>query len=1341
MTVRTIHRPTRETLPHERPEQDILAAPPSLGEDTGSMPIQMLLPIMGATTSVLMMVVLRGSNPLFLAVAALVFVVAIVGGVGFALSSRGRTTKQEALKRERYLDYLEKVRSDYAERTDAARLEANVLHPQPSALMSTTRDPKRLWERRRRDSDFLDVRAGLGTVPWFDIQLPDPESPMQPHDPILLAEADLIRTSCSKVEAMPQTLPLRQAGSVAVIGDRAQGAALVRALLLQVAALHAPDDVGIAIAFPPDHAQDWAGVDLLPHNLEPELFDGPVPARRVAPTVEGLGRVLGETFTNRVQAAHSTRRAGPQRQQPPHLVIVADDHGHVASSLPIGGNVPLHELGITMIHLLSDRLHEPSDVDIRITLGETTSRPDSEQPTAAPAASQPEPIREEPARPTATVTTAPGTRAAVDVTMQPDAVDVPEFVAIARAMAALRVSLIASRDEEGDATLEVEDLLGVADPTSFDPEELWQPRSPADFLRVPFGIDDLGNPVLLDLKESAQLGMGPHGICIGATGSGKSEMLRTLILSLALNHPPEDLSMILVDYKGGAAFAPFEGLPHLAGLIDNLADDPQLTTRARASIQGEVVRRQQLLKQAGSSPSITHYREMRQENPELPPLPHLFVVIDEFGELLTAEPEFIDLFLQIGRIGRSIGVHLLLSSQRIEGGKLRGLDTYLSYRLGLRTFSESESQVVLNTPDAFHLPALPGYGYLKVDTSVYTRFRAGFVSGPVVRNAAEVQQESTAPQPLLLPMYNGIKRDRNDGDQGPALEPLTRPDTSLTVVEAAVECTRNDDRLVRPIWLPPLPDRLGLGAVIDRATARDTDLTIAMGLVDDPEHQAQDPWLLDLTRAGGHATIVGAPQTGRSTLLRTVAASLALSYTPREVAIYGMDLTTGGLQRIEGFPHVGGVATRSNRDRLRRLLEELAGMLALREVVFRDRAIDSIAQLRAMHAAGRVPELPAADVVLLVDGYGSIRQDFEELEEQFIDIMLRASSFGIHLVLGMTRWNELRMAHQALFGTRIELRLNEPADSTIDRKLAALLSSDTPGRVLLDNKQIAQAALPVLDVVPDDEVGEELEELAKRTATSWSGPSAAPIRLLPLTLSPDDLPSPFEEPDVVPIGLRQDTMESAVWDFAGEDQHLLAFGDTKSGKSTLLRTIAVGLMQRFTHEELAIAVIDPRGRVPGIISDEYLAAHARNATQAKGLCTTIASELEKRPSLDPETRARSPRIVLLIDDYDIVGAGGTDPLAPLMPHLPNARDLDLHLILTRPVAGSGRAMYEVFLQVLRDTGGSLLVMSGERSEGQIAPRVYAERFPPGRGRFVRRGERPHIIQVANTPEPAAGETS
>lgn len=1332
MSLTIVHRPTRTTVPVTRPEAESIAPPPPLGDDQGGRtPLQMLLPIVGAMTSVIMMVVMRNGQPLFMVVAALVFVVAIVGGIGFAVSSRGRAAKQERAKRELYLDYLERLRRDLATRTGDARRDAAVMHPEPSALMALVRDPRRLWERRRRDADFLSVRIGTGAVPWFDLTVPPASSPMEPHDPILLSEARLIAEQVERVAAMPLTVDLRDAAVVAVVGDRGQTVATVRSMLLQLAAHHGPDDLSIAAAYAPDRAADWQGLDLLPHLQDPDLFDGPVPARRVAPDLASLAHVLGSTLTDRLQHAHSTKRTGSTRSQPSRLVVVVDDHGRRASRLAVGAGATLQELGVTVVHLISDRLDEPSDLDLRITVAEAgptgagdAATTDGRGTGGAGAGST-----------VSTVTTSPGTPEATDVTFEPDRTGLPLFESTARAMAAMRLSLSATQDDEGNRTLDIYELLGISGLDEVTPENLWRPRSPADFLNVPFATDDHGSPVRLDLKESAQLGMGPHGICIGATGSGKSEMLRTLILSLALTHPPEDLSMILVDYKGGAAFAPFATLPHLAGLIDNLADDPQLTTRARASIQGEVVRRQRMLKDAGSSPSITHYRQLRAENPQIPPMPHLFVVIDEFGELLTAEPEFIDLFLQIGRIGRSIGVHLLLSSQRIEGGKLRGLDTYLSYRLGLRTFSEPESQVVLSTPDAYHLPALPGYGYLKVDTSVYTRFRAGFVSGPVDRQRA-ARDEDEEPRALLLPTYNGITVP--GASEVPAATPaLTRPDTSRTLVDESVHRVREDDRAVRPVWLPPLPDRLALGLVLERAGDRTPGLSIVMGLEDDPTKQSQDPWRLDLARAGGHVAVIGAPQTGRSTLLRTVAASLALTYTPRDVAVYGMDLTGGGLQRIEKFPHVGGVATRSHRDRLVRLVEELSGMLALRESVFKKHTIDSMTQLRTLHAAGRIPELDAADVVLLVDGYGQIKQDFEELEGAVTDIMQRAASFGIHLVVGLTRWSELRMGHQALFGTRVELRLNDPAESSIDRKLSSTVSSETPGRVLLDTKNFAQVALPVLDVVGDDAVGDELEALARRTAESWSGPAAAPIRLLPLEVDRSELPDAFDEPDVVPIGLRQDTMEAALWDFAGDDQHLIVLGDSRCGKTTLLRTIALGLTDRFSSDELAIAVVDPRGRVPDAVEDDYLAAHAKNATQARGLAESIASELEKRPGRSPEERAREPRIVLLVDDYDIVAAGGTDPFAPLMPYMPSARDLGLHVVLTRPVAGASRAMYSQMFQVTRDTGGSILLMSGERSEGQLVSRIYPERFPPGRGRFIRRGATPHIIQVASTPEAEA----
>jgi S-DNA-T family DNA segregation ATPase FtsK/SpoIIIE len=1143
-------------------------------------------------------------------------------------------------------------------------------------------------------------------VHWFEVKLPSDENPVQPFDPIMLEEAKTVVEHYSTIAGMPVTVDLDRAGHVAIIGDRSDVMTTARALVSQLAALHSPDDVHLAAAYPAEAAAEWSGFDLLPHVIDDGLLDGPVAARRVAPDTTALLRVIGGELADRAQFAATTKRSVGSSDQAENsrLVVFVDDYGHVASALPVpDADLDLADLQVTAVHLLSDRLHEPSNVTVRITV---------EGGNAVITDARVEKKGE-----------------VVEEAVRLDPVPTPLFETLARSLAPLRLSLTAQDEAESVEGISVTDLLGIPDVTAVSPETAWVDRSPRDFLRVPIGLDDFGAPVLLDLKESAQLGMGPHGICIGATGSGKSEMLRTLVLGLGLSHSPEDLSMVLVDYKGGAAFAAFAGLPHVAGIIDNLADDAGLTERARASIAGEVVRRQKVLRDADSSPSITHYRELRQTRPELPPLPHLVLVIDEFGELLTAEPEFIELLMTIGRIGRSIGVHLLLSSQRIEAGKLRGLDTYLSYRIGLRTFSEAESSTILDRPDAFHLPAIPGYGYIKVDTSIYKRFRAGYVSGPVETGAFTPTDVLDRPEPLVLPTFNSLGgSETDDGVE----EQLERPAVGRALVDEAVDRLRVANRTVGPVWLPPLPERLALSRVVSSRREGDDALRIPMGLVDDPTQQSQGPWLVDLTRSGGHAAIIGAPQSGRSTFLRTIAAATALTTTPRQVSVYGLDLSGGGLSRIEEFPHVGGVATRADPAKVQRLLEELQLMLASRERLFREYGIDSLTMLRARHAAGELPSLPSADVVLLVDGYGAVRDEFERFDAPLAELLQRGSSFGIHVVLSLTRWNEVRMNLQPLIGTRLELRLNDPSDSVIDRKLAQTIRAEQKGRVVTEQRLFAQIALPIMDDVDDDGVAAALSQLAGRAAESWNGPGAAPIRLLPADYAPDELPDVFDEPDRIPLGLRQDTMQPALLDLARTDQHLTVFGDGGSGKTTLLRGIVEGLVDRYTAAELVIAVMDSRGTLADVVPDDYLGGYASSAIEARQLSAAIAEELGKRQA--SSDRSAGPRIVVVADDFDILASGGTEPLRPLLPYLPSARDLRLHVLLARPVAGLQRAMYDAALQAIRDTGGSTFLMSGERSEGQILPQVYAEQMIAGRGRLIRRGERPFVVQVAHFAE-------
>ncbi|MFE3720859.1 type VII secretion protein EccCa [Streptomyces cyaneofuscatus] len=1327
MSTRLIHRPARTTRPPATPAPRTIEAPPNLPEGKAGNIAMSLLPVAGVMSSVVMMTVVRNSQ--FAALGAIILVVTVIGSVALLFSQRGKAQRTRRTQREAYLAYVEDLREELSAEERERRERADVLNPPPYALYDIVRDPARLWERRRVDDDFLRVRVGTGEMPVRDLQIAEPgSSVLTPPDLFMLNEASALVKRFRNGTELPLTVPLDRIGNVSVIGPREDCLRVARALLVQTSALHAPDDVAIALAAPGDRMADWEWAKWLPHLLDTEQFDGPVAARRIAPSAPQLARQLGPELRRRASYAAEVRRGLAGRDalsMNSRLLVVTDGHGEDAVDLPRPDDaVGLSEMGVTVLHLLEQRVQEPGQVSVRITVDGTD--------VAIEDLRAPEPLE------------AHGTV---------DEAGIPFAEGLARMLAPLRLSAESLADAPLSGPVEFAAMLGIDDVARLDLDRLWAPRGERAFLRVPIGISDSHEPVLLDLKESSELGMGPHGLCVGATGSGKSELLRTLVLALVATHPPEDLALVLVDYKGGATFAPFAELPHVAGVITNLENQAGLVERVHSSLAGEVKRRQQALKDAGNVADIGDYAALRAEKrPDLDPLPHLFVVIDEFGELLTAKPDFIDLFLSIGRIGRSIGVHLLLSSQRIEGGKLKGLDTYLSYRLGLRTFSADESRTVLDTTDAFHLPPLPGFGYLKVDTSHYARFKAGYVSGGYRGPVRRADEEETGP--LALP-YEAFNTLAGPDEVPQTAEPASRRrETGPTELGVMVDQLTGIAPPVRSIWLPPLPTATTLDTVagpldigprgmrLAGAGPSGRPLRVPVGLLDDPAKQWQGQWFLDLTVAGGHAAVIGGPQSGKTTLLRSLVLSLALTHTPREVGVYGLDLVGGGLQALSGLPHVGGVAGRADRERAARTVEEVRTMLALREDLFREHGIDSVEQLRTLHAAGRLPELASAEILLVIDGFGALRDDFDELDDAIGDILKRGGGYGIHVVAAMLRWNDVRIATQSNFGTRVELRLNDPSESSIDRKLAETLSPDEPGRVLTDGKLFAQVALPRTDGVADTaDLGAVLERTARSVRATWSGEVAQPVRVLPHILEPHSLPGPAAEPTRVPIGLDQSALAPVLLDLFQHDQHLLVLGDSECGKTNLLRTVAHGLIDRYGEDELVFAVMDPRRSLRGAVPEEFNGGYAYNPKLCMGLSMGIATELEKRlpdenarlEDLEPGNWGKGPRIVVLVDDYDVLTTAGQSPLAAFLPYIPSAVDIGLHFVLTRRVAGASRGMYEPLVQGLRESGASALLMAGDRSEGQLFPGVYASQQAPGRGVFIRRGQPNRLIQTVYAP--------
>ncbi|MEI8411992.1 type VII secretion protein EccCa [Kribbella sp. CCNWLY201] len=1305
-------------------QQRVIEPAPSLGgggAGGGGNAMQMLLPMVGSVGSVAMMTMGR-SGPMVMVGIGLLGLT-LIGSIGGMLTSRGKGGKDRKHQRARYLDYLERMRDDFSKEERTSRAQALELNPPPDALLDCVTDVSRLWERRRTDSDFLQPRCGSGRVPVVPAVVGAGGSAMEPPDQFMMAEANALVRRFTLMPDMPLTVPLDHVGNVSIVGDREGVVRVARSLLVQTAVFHAPEDVKLAAAFPRAALPDWHWMSWLPHVQDPERKQGPIPFRRIAETPQELSQLLADDLGERVQWATESRRGSvdfeDRRRLTQRLLVLHDTYGDVAAEIRPQADDSLvpGELGVTVLHLVADRLQEPSSVTMRITVFGDEIRVEDLRGQYPIAASG-----------------------------QVDRMEAAVAEGIARELAPLRLSEESLEEDAQRDNVDFMGLIGITDVARLDFRQLWQPRPDRAFLRVPLGVDDNGGIVLVDLKESAQLGMGPHGLIVGATGSGKSEVLRTMVLALLATHTPDDLAFVLVDFKGGASFAPFEGVPHVAGIITNLRDDASLIERAYKSLEGEVERRQQVLKDAGNKANITDYRLQREQQPDLPPLPHLFVIIDEFGELLTERPDFIDLFLSIGRIGRSIGVHLLLSSQRIEAGKLRGLETYLSYRLGLRTFSEEESRTVLDTPDAFHLPPLPGFGFLKVDTSVYQRFKAAYVSGPYVAPSGEVvEDEGAEVRPLALAPYQQSEAELQA--RQPVEAKATERTTGPTELEVFVDQVRRTAQPVLKIWLPPLPTACTLDGLAGRAdfvngrglqlAVRSPQMKPPVGVIDDPSNQRQEVFRLDLTRAGGHAAIVGGPQSGKTTALRTLVTSLAHTHTPQEVAIYALDLAGGGMQALLELPHVGGVALRTDRERVRRTVEEIRGMIDHRERVFRNHAIDTMESLRKDHAEGRIPELPVADVVLVIDNFGAIRTTFDELDEPITDILQRGSNYGVHVVTSMMRWNDVRMQNQAMFGTMLELRLNDPTDSNIDRRLQEVLRKAGPGRMLVpgSTKLFAQFALPRVDgVAADDDLAEVLGAQALSVRSTWQGPRAPQIRILPLKLPRDQVADEVRQPAVVPIGVDERALAPVYLDLAGRDSNLVVFGDSGSGKTNIVRLIVQQLIERHKSDQLVFAVMDPRRGLREYVPEEYVGGYAPTGRVAAGLAAGVSQELAKRMPDDtgaiPEAGQGGPRIVVLADDYDLLTSGGQSPMDPFLPYVASGRDIKLHFIVTRRASGASRQMYEPFMSAVLESGAAGLVLSGDRSEGQLFTGARPGDYPPGRGLFVRRGDGPQLVQTA-----------
>ena len=965
-----------------------------------------------------------------------------------------------------------------------------------------------------------------------------------------------------------------------------------------------------------------------------------------------------------------------------------------------------------------------------------------------------------------------------------DRLDSADMVLLARSFAPLRPADETEHSEDGRQS--ATDAVRFVDVASLDPALTWRRRAAAELLRVPIGVGADGALIAVDLKESAAGGMGPHGLVVGATGSGKSELLRTLVTTLAISHPPATLALLLADFKGGATFSGLATLPHIAGMVTNLEADAGLIDRFRDALSGELQRRQELLA-AGKVSSIDGYQQLQLDRPDLPVLPRLLVIVDEFSELLSAEPDLAELFVTIGRIGRSIGIHLLLATQRLDIGRIRGLESHLSYRICLRTFSEAESREAIGSPAAYRLPAEPGWAFLLADSADPVQFRAFTVSRS--HRPARPTRNPTPPRIVPFAIENDLAqriaalhgtsdiRRRIGSDQ-------RRQELAASAIGDDPGCRRRavDHRRAETPARPSgtsgvagaIAEPTGTGCtggfLAAGGNCPERSLAAPIGLVDIPERQHQELLRWDFDDGNGNLLIIGTGRSGKSTAVAALLCSLAVSNAPGEIAVFCADFGGESLLAYNGLPHVAAVATRSDPELTRLVFSRLRTILNEREALFRDHRFGSVEELRQARAAGAIDGSIPGAVVVIIDGWAGLRDADPSVEAALEDVLSRGPGLGVHTVLTISAAGQLRTRLTTGFGGRIELRLGDCFDSTIDRQLAKALPVDRPGRALVAGRHYAQLALPMS--------GGSQQRMVDEIGRRWAGPAVSRVSTLPAIIRlaeiqdglagvgshPAGSPSPDQPGSAhssdpgsscpgsaaagadrvnIVLGVSETDLTPVQHSLRGANPHLLIYGDSGSGKTTLLRSIVSQLTSgrparagapdaghpesaTTQHGEPEVLVVDYR-RGLRCASGGY--RWMTRSSEVPVICAAVTNVLAARLADSATDAAPTTEIYLLVDDYELVSSAAGNPLATLLPFLPHARDIGFHLILARRSGGAARAQYEPLLQSLGDLGTPLLLLSGAPGEGRLGHGLAPQPLPPGRAQFALRGAATQIIQI------------
>jgi DNA segregation ATPase FtsK/SpoIIIE-like protein len=1388
MGTRSIDRPPRiqPELPTGETE---LPNPPEQEKGAQQVIQQLLLPLITLVGYVVMAASGQGRNPLLMIPMGMTFVATSV----FALYSYNKQKREQETRKQAYAKRLTDLRRDMAQSHDMQRTFYLYNYPDPGGILRIagglyrSRSGSRLWERRPTDEDFGAVRLGMGTRPstvTYKAPRSEKEENQQVRDAQKLAEDSRFVTD------VPITIPLRpytrtakastkekddgkEQGSdiqqvvpgrhaVGITGEnKAKTADFLRAMVVHLTAFHSPNDFRLFVAGTAEAAKRWDWAVWLPHaNNRSESYVGDQMCFETA-SISGFWEALLDELDKR-QRRLSDKDAGDVTL--PFLLVVVDKLDEVDESSPLyavesEAAVSLilkrgAELGAAVLFLVPNATRIPSDALAVIEI---------------------EPIGSELAFRYAEV-----------------GLNTPRYIGTADALDQVRaeqqfaqpikdLSVRRSFGEDLATYITLLDLLDSSRVEDIPIAENWKlTRSPqgAEWLRVPIGL--MGANKIRSLGFSADED-GVHGMVAGTTGSGKSELLLTLIAGMAVRYDPTVLNFVLVDYKGGAAFEPFRPLPHVVDIATNL--EGNAVERMFIAIKAELDRRGKILKDF----NVKHVVEYRKKGYHLKdPFPHLFIIVDEFAEMVTENPEYKARFDSITRLGRAIGVTLILATQRPTGAVTDQMRANMKFRICLRVETTDDSRELLRRADAAFLPTnIPGRAYIQVGSETMNVMQVARAGGPynadepvlledvVWLDEVEASSGSTAAS-VAAPAEAQAADGPVKFSAGEVSEALggTKAETLVDwmVGYARLMAEREGvPRQTKP-WPSPLPVYLPVNLPVDAryinserivdgkialcpqvgawlagkggwtsVNWRERPLVVDVGIVDNPYAAEQRLLTIDVPR--GPLVLFGASGWGKTTFLRTLITALAATHSPAELQIYALDFGKGGLNVLQALPHLGGSIDSTEEGRVERLMRMLSNLVETRKS--RVMKYGSLAAYNAEHPDAILPA-----VLVVIDNFAEFKEGYEDYLNSLMGLVRDGRAFGLYFVVTTSQTSDMPGKLYNVFTERMSLKLPDASEYAGIVGRGAPRFNDVQGRGVVNMNRTPlefQTAVPLaapVEAGQSVELGLIYEEIAQAMSVAWSGALPERVEILPEAVPLRELLGKVGEKAAtfqVPIGLNDLDRRPTMIDLEKQGPHFLLAGPPLSGKTTALRSLVLSLTTVYGPEEVALVLVDGKkglfqyggertlADLPNVL--QAVSEPAEMETVIRHLQTDYAASGDGAKGASAKSGGYR-RLVVVIDNYDdfstVAGRNGAESLGELARKYGSA---GFHVVIAGSL--SAMRMRDDLLKQADSPRYSLILQDAEAARGMGAKLPYGSakaELPTGRG-FLIKAVRSWLTQV------------